>query len=448
VKKTIRHRAVDILSEVGKSRAFAGDLLDTALEERHLSGTADGRLLTHLVYGVLRMQGRLDRILAAFYRGNYDGMEEDIRNILRVGLYQLLFSDRLPAFAVVDEAVKTAKRKSPAAGGLVNAVLRSYLRNPGGASYPCRESHPDEYLAAFHSHPLWLVKRWRDAFGTTETEALCRADNDVPPVTLRANTLKISRDDLAQTLARADFPSEPGRYSPDGLILSDPPRPVQKTTFFSEGLFRLQDEAAQLAGYLVGPQAGESILDACAGSGGKTAHLAALMENRGRIVAMDRDKTKIARLRRDMLRLGVSIVETVEADLNGPLSAAWREKFDCVLVDAPCSGTGTLRRNPEIRWRLSASEPERLAEIQLAILHNAAAAVRKGGRLVYCTCSLLACENDGVIRRFLKDHPQFSVAPPSASVPEGLQDSRGFFRTYPHRHGLDGFFGSVLLGRI
>jgi 16S rRNA (cytosine967-C5)-methyltransferase len=448
VKKSIRHRAVDILSEVGKSRAFAGDLLDAALEERHLSGTADGRLLTHLVYGVLRMRGRLDWILAAFYRGDYEKTDEDVRNILRVGLYQLLFSDRLPAFAVVDEAVKTAKRKNPAAGGLVNAVLRSYLRDPGRVSYPCRETDPQEYLAAFHSHPLWLVKLWRDAFGMEETEALCRADNEVPSVTLRANTLRISRNDLAQKLARSDFPGEPGRFSPDAIILSDPPRPVQKTDFFAEGLFRLQDEAAQLAAYLVGPQPGETVLDACAGSGGKTTHLAALMENRGRIVAMDRDANKIDRLRKDARRLGVSIAETVAADLAKPLSSEWREKFDRILVDAPCSGTGTLRRNPDIKWRLAGTDPDLLAEIQLAILHNAQAAVRRGGCLVYCTCSLLACENDGVIRRFLKDHPQFSVKPPSASIPQVLQDSRGFFRTYPHRHAQDGFFGAALLRRI
>ena len=163
---------------------------------------------------------------------------------------------------------------------------------------------------------------------------------------------------------------------------------------------------------------------------------------------MDRDANKIDRLRKDARRLGVSIAETVAADLAKPLSSEWREKFDRILVDAPCSGTGTLRRNPDIKWRLAETDPDLLAEIQLAILHNAQAAVRRGGCLVYCTCSLLACENDGVIRRFLKDHPQFSVKPPSASIPRVLQDSRGFFRTYPQRHAQDGFFGVALLRRI
>ncbi len=447
MKKTIRHEAVDILSSVSQSQSFAGDLLDTCLDEQHLSGTADGRLLTHLVYGALRMQGHLDCILTQLYRGDFVKMEDGVKNILRTGLYQLKFSDRLPAFAVVDEAVKIAKCINPGAGGLVNAVLRSYLRNTDKIYFPSLEKNPAEHIAAFYSHPPWLVKIWLNIFGQEETIALCQANNELPPLTLRVNTLKVSREDLIQKLKSEDFSCESTRFSPDGIILSDTPRPVQKTFFFKEGLLRLQDEAAQLISHLVDPRSGESVLDVCAGSGGKTTHLAAVMKNTGRIVALDHDSGKIAQLTKDVIRMGVSVIESKQADLGQILPEGFLDAFDHILVDAPCSGTGTLRRNPEIKWRLKSTDIPTLAKTQNTILQNASAAVKKGGRLIYCTCSILPAENDDVIRQFLTDNLQFTVEIPSPAISGHLKDSR-FFRTYPHHHATDGFFGAVLRRRI
>lgn len=444
MKKTIRHQAVDILNNVAQSQAFAGELLDVLLEQQTLSGTADGRLLTHLVYGVLRMQGHLDWIIAQLYRGDYAKMEDCVKNILRVGLYQLKFSDRLPAFAVVDEAVKIAKKIAPAADGLTNAVLRSYLRNGDKISFPPPEKNPAEHLAALYAHPLWLVKLWLASYGREETRELCQADNELPPLTIRVNTLKISRPELAEKLKTEDFNYAMASHSPDGINLSEPPRPVQKTIFFKDGLLRLQDEAAQLISYLVGPQSNESILDVCAGSGGKTGHLAALMNNQGQITALDRDGGKIQQLKNESCRLGVSIIQPRQADLNCPLPLEFIEKFDRVLVDAPCSGTGTLRRNPEIKWRLKASDIQPLTIIQKTILQNAACAVKKGGYLIYCTCSVLPQENDEIIRDFLADQPQFTIVPPYSAILKSVSDPVGFLRTYPHRHRTDGFFGAVL----
>jgi 16S rRNA (cytosine967-C5)-methyltransferase len=448
MKKSIRHQAVDILISVSNSRAFAGDLLDACLDEQNLSGTADGRLLTHLVYGVLRMQAHLDWILAGLYRGDYDKMEQGIKNILRSGLYQLKFSDRLPAFAVVDEAVKIAKRLNAGAGGLVNAVLRSYLRNTDKITFPSLGKNPAEHIAARYSHPLWLVKTWLDIYGREETIALCQAHNELPPLMIRANTLKISRQVLEERLQSEDFHCAPARFSPDGIRLIESPRPVQKTALFKEGLLRLQDEAAQLISYLVSPGSGESVLDVCAGSGGKALHLAALMNNSGRILALDRDAEKITQLQKDAARMGATLIETRGADLSAPLSKEFTEKFDHVLVDAPCSGTGTLGRNPEIKWRLAAADIPLLSKTQKTILHQASEAVKKGGRLIYGTCSVLPAENDEVIRGFLTDHPDFTVDIPPPAVSDQLRDSRGFFRTYPHRHDMDGFFGAILKRRI
>jgi len=448
MKKTIRHIACDILNSVSQDQAFAGVLLDANLDEQNISGTADGRLLTHLVYGVLRFQGHLDWIITKLYSGDYSRMDQAVNNILRVGLYQLKFSDRLPAFAVVDEAVKIAKKTTPAASGLVNAILRSYLRNADKIPFPSLEKNPAEHIAAFYSHPLWLVKMWLNIFGQEETMALCQANNELPPLTIRVNTLKVSREDLTEKLKQEDFSCEPTRFSPDGINLPDPPRPIQKTIFFKEGLLRLQDEAAQLVSYLVNPQSGEYILDVCAGSGGKTSHLAALMKNKGRIVTLDRDMEKMAQLKKDALRMGVSIIDPLHADLSHPLSADFLDKFDHVLVDAPCSGTGTLRRNPEIKWRLTSADLNTFSKTQKLILCNASNAVKKGGYLIYCTCSVLPHENDEVIRQFLTDNPQFAIEIPSPAISDQLADSHGFFRTYPHRHNTDGFFGAILRRRI
>ena len=389
MKKTVRHQAVEILTRVSQSDAFAGDLLDSCLEKQSLSRTADGRLLTHLVYGVLRTRGLLDWILIRLYRGNYAKMEENIKNVLRTGLYQLKFSDRLPSFAVVDEAVKIARHVHPAASGLVNAVLRSYLRSPDLWSFPDEDANPAEYIAVFHSHPLWLVEEWLNIFGRKETEALCAANNELPPLTARVNTLKSGRRELKEKLTGKDFQAEETRLSPDGIRLSSSALPVQKTIFFAEGLLRLQDEASQLITYLVNPRKGQKILDACAGSGGKTTHLAALMKNEGLLVALDRNAEKLAQLQNDASRMGITIIEAARVDLESPLSAEYQNTFDTVLVDAPCSGTGTLRRNPEIKWRLKSNDINLYADVQQSILQNAAAAVSKNGFLVYCTCSLL-----------------------------------------------------------
>ena len=448
MKKTVRHQAVEILTRVSQSDAFAGDLLDSCLEKQSLSRTADGRLLTHLVYGVLRTRGLLDWILIRLYRGNYAKMEENIKNVLRTGLYQLKFSDRLPSFAVVDEAVKIARHVHPAASGLVNAVLRSYLRSPDLWSFPDEDANPAEYIAVFHSHPLWLVEEWLNIFGRKETEAWCAANNELPPLTARVNTLKSGRRELKEKLTGKDFQAEETRLSPDGIRLSSSALPVQKTIFFAEGLLRLQDEASQLITYLVNPRKGQKILDACAGSGGKTTHLAALMKNEGLLVALDRNAEKLAQLQNDASRMGITIIEAARVDLESPLSAEYQNTFDTVLVDAPCSGTGTLRRNPEIKWRLKSNDINLYADVQQSILQNAAAAVSKNGFLVYCTCSLLSQENDRVVRRFLANCPHFRLLPPDSPVVQSLTDSRGFFRTYPHRHSMDGFFGAVFRRRI
>jgi 16S rRNA (cytosine967-C5)-methyltransferase len=443
MNKSIRHFALDILTQIHQRLNFAAPLLDNYLDTYKLSGTPDGKLLTHLVYGELRLQGHLDWIITNLYRGKFENIDEQIKNVLRLALYQLKFSDRLPDFAVVNEAVKITKNIQPDKSGLVNALLRNYLRYGKNISFPSFEKYPAEHIAMFHSHPLWLVKILITIFGTQETIAFCAANNKMSPLTLRVNTLKISREELKAELQSAGFMLTPTTFSPDGLILVHSNQPIQKTDFFRKGLLRIQDEGSQCISYLVNPHVNESILDVCAGSGGKTTHLAAILKNKGHIVAIDSNPEKISELEKESSRMGITSIKTHQTDLSAGLPDELRGKFDHVLVDAPCSGLGTLRRNPEIKWRITADDIDKFASIQKNILRNASLAVKKCGRLIYCTCSILPQENENIITDFLNLNSSFSLCRPPAQINKSMFDSEYFYRTYPHVHNMDGFFGVI-----
>jgi len=305
------------------------------------------------------------------------------------------------------------------------------------------KKQPAEHIATFYSHPFWLVKTWINVFGKDETLSLCKANNEMPPLTIRINRLKTSQEELEQKLKAGGFSYTKTKFSPDGIVLTDSTGPIQKTESFREGLLRIQDEGAQLISYLVKPKFNDNILDVCAGTGGKTTHLA-ILNNDGHILAIDRHAGKLADLRKETARLGIKNIQTQQSDLGMLLPVELTEKFDQVLVDAPCSGTGTLRRNPEIKWRIQAADLEVYAATQKTILQNAAAAVKKGGRLIYCTCSLLPAENEDVIRQFLVNNPQFVICPIPETIQKSLIDKSGFFRTYPHIQNMDGFFGAIL----
>ena len=444
MKKSIRHIAANILTQVSRSDSFASPLLDDCLDVHQLSGTPDGKLLTYLVYGALRNRGHLDWIISSLYRGDYAKLDEEIKNILRISLFQLKFSDRLPAFAVVDEAVKISNLISPQKSALTNALLRNYLRRGKSISFPSPNRNAAQYISAYYSHPFWLVDEWLKIFGSSDTTALCAANNELPPATLRVNTLKISRPGLVARLSTEGFSLFATQYSPAGLILQQGDQPVQKTEAFSAGFFRLQDEGAQCISYLVAPRINDYIFDACAGSGGKTTHLAALLKNQGRILATDKNPAMIEELKKETARLGANAIETYPLDLTTGLPDNLRTGFDCVLVDAPCTGTGTLRRNPEIKWRLRPGEIDKFAAQQKAIIFHAAQAVKHKGRLIYCTCSLLPQENENIISDFLTTNNEFCLSAPPSTLDKKLFDRGYFLRTYPHIHNMDGFFAAVL----
>jgi len=446
MKNSPRRLAVEILNRIDEAAAYAEPLLDAALSGAALANPHDRGLLTELVYGTLRMRGRLDWIIGQLYRGDAAALETGVRNILRTGLYQLCYTDRIPPFAAVNEAVGIAGKTCPAASGLVNALLRTALRKKDAIAWPNMAKDPGKAISVIHSHPRWLVERWLDEFGIDETIAICRANNVVPPVALRVNSLKASREQAVAVLAQEGLTVEPAAFSPDGLLLVSPAAGLRETAPWREGLIRIQDEASQLIALLLSPEPGDSLLDLCAGTGGKTLHLAALMENRGRVTAVDLQPDKLRQLQEETERLGMTIVEAYAADAAAP-PETFRGFFDRVLLDAPCSGLGTLRRNPEIRWRLAPADIEKCSQIQKRLLASAADCVRPGGRLVYSVCTATPEENEAVIEDLLKDRSDFSlIKPPIAGgISPELIDPAGFFRSFPHRHGTDGFFGALLI---
>jgi 16S rRNA (cytosine967-C5)-methyltransferase len=439
-----RKKALEVLTRWEKRGSTMDPLFDAFVMEDPLLTELDKAFVREIVYGVLRWRGRLDWIIAAYSRIKPSRLERAILAILMMGAYQILFMDRVPPPAAVDESVKLAKglRKKEAAA-FVNGILRGIAEGRKEIAYPDLQAHPIDYIAAFHSHPPWLVRRWVDQFGREETIALCEANNQFPPLTVRVNTLRGSREQVIQQLRDEGIETAPTPFSPNGLRIESPPtlaswRPLQ------EGWLQVQDEAAQLVSLILAPKPGEQILDICAAPGGKTTHLAQLMQDQGEICAVDVSPTKLQLVQENCQRLGISIVKARALDATRPLPFPPRSFAGC-LIDAPCSGLGTLRRHPEGKWRIKEQDIPRLQEMQGQILRQAAPLVKQGGVLVYSTCTLTQEENEGVISAFLTEHKEFSLEDATGLLPagcEGLVDTQGCLRTFPHRHGTDGFFAA------
>src|SRR5581483_1618061 len=341
----------------------------------------------------------------------------------------------------VDEAARIARLKSrtPGPAEFVNAVLRSFTRAPGPPRPPV---NPVEAAGVRWSFPDWMAARWIARYGPDEAGRLMAALNERPPITIRANTLRISREDLAARLRDEELAeTEPTALAPEGLTLRR--GSVGRWAAFAAGWCAIQDEASMLVARLLAPQPGDLVADTCAAPGTKSTHLAQLMDNRGRIVAMDPIAARLRLLDQAAARLGVTIVET-HAGGVAAVGVRWKDRCDRVLVDAPCSNLGVLRRNPDVKWKREETDLARLADKQRGILASAAALARPGARLVYATCSLEPEENDLIVREFLAGHPDWGIEPP-ADFPVA-PDREGFVRCLPHVHGTDGF-SAVRLAR-
>jgi 16S rRNA (cytosine967-C5)-methyltransferase len=431
-----RAAAARVLERVLVDDAFSDLALDAEIGARQLT-PRDAALATEVVYGTLRWQRYLDWILAPHSRRRLDALDPRVLVILRMSAYQLVFLERVPAFAVVNDAVSLASvRARPGVSGFVNAVLRSFERRGAREREPAAPRDPVEALAVRLSFPTWLAARWVERYGMDEAAALMRAMNERPPITIRANTLHVPREALAERLRLEDgLTVTPTRYAPEGLTVEHGGTPASWSPF-AAGDFAVQDEASMLVAHLLAPRPGETIADACAAPGTKTTHLGQLMANEGRILAFDPQPARLARVPEVAARLGIGIVEPHEGTVES-LASSFGERCDAVLVDAPCSNLGVLRRNPDVKWRRGAESVAEAASRQREILAAAAQMVRPGGRLGYATCSLEPAENELVAQAFVAERRDFVVDPP-LEFPLVL-DADGVLRCRPHRHGTDGF---------
>ncbi len=435
--------------------------LDEMLERLFRRAALDRRdraLAVELTAGILRQRAMLDWRLDFVSERAVHNLPLLVQMILRLGAYQLLCLDKVPASAAVNESVRLAKsfrtRLSRDWSGFVNAVLRALLRRPAPA-WPSSEEHPVAALSVRYSCPAWLVSRWLHRLGYNMAEQLCAATNQIPPITLRANTLRITRDALLHRLREAGVQAQETTVSPVGVQI-EKCGPVTELPGFQEGDFYIEDEAAQLIPPLLGPQPGERVLDACAAPGGKTTHLAALMQNRGEIVALDPNPRRLPLVKENCERLGVSIVQAMLGDARRFAPTGDTRKthdtpqFDRVLLDAPCSGLGVLRRHPEGKWHKQAEALHAHHRLQCELLAAVSRYLRPGGWLVYSTCSTEPEENEQVIERFCKTHAEFVRDPLAPWLPPaGLSflTNQGDFSTVGHLHLMDGFYAARLRRR-
>jgi len=394
----------------------------------------DRAFMMEIVYGVLRNLYVLDWVIGTFIK-NTQHMKDQTTNNLRIALYQLLFM-RVPDFAVVHEAVEIEKERGKPS--LVNAVLRNIIRNREDIRLPVPLADPEKDVSINTSHQPWMVKRWIERYGIDETRSLAEANNNMPPLVLRANTLRIARDELLERLAEKKIRAEVTRFSPHGIVI-DRAFSFQDLGAF-QGLFSVQDEASQMIGFLLSPQPGERILDACAAPGGKTTHLAQLMQNSGEILAIDKDPHRLRKLEENIRSLGIQTVRVTQADIGAPEGLG---TFDRILLDAPCSSTGVIRRNPDVKYRHVLQDIIAFGKRQAQLLRAVAPLLREGGRIVYAVCSIEPEEGEDVIQEFLKTTGEFRMIDADQEFMTTFMRN-GFFRTFPHKHDMDGFFGALL----
>jgi 16S rRNA (cytosine967-C5)-methyltransferase len=446
-KKKPRAICLDILNRIEEADLHPDRLLTDSFKRYRYLTSLDRAFLTELTYGVIRWRGKLDWVIRHFSKIPLEKIELETLNILRLGLYQVLFLSRTPCSAAVNESVELAKRiRGKGGAGFVNAVLRSAIRQKDEIRHPDIVEDPVLHISVAQSHPPWLVQRWVREMGVEETLKICTFNNQISSLTLRTNTVKINQKELIEKLRGVELKPFPTIFSEEGIVLQDPP-PTSELPFIKEGLYIIQDEASQLVTSILDPKPGERILDACAAPGGKTTHMAQKMENRGEIYALDLSKGKLDLIEEMCQRLGIKIVRTIKANAAQPLPIPKGMMFDRILADVPCSGFGTLRRNPDLKWRRGEKDIKRLSWLQFSILSNLSVYVKEGGVLIYSTCTVFHEENEDVVEKFLEEHPEFQLDRIDKALPEKCHPliQNRYFKTFPPEDEMDGFFVARLI---
>jgi 16S rRNA (cytosine967-C5)-methyltransferase len=443
-RKNIRGKAMEILCRWEER----GVGVEEAMDQPFIPDQRDRQLLHSLIFGVIRWRGYFDWLITRNSSHPLAKMKCLTRQALRVGLAQLLFLERIPAAAAINETVMALKaaRQPPWLTGFVNGLLREIDRRRTEIPTPWGNHSEKLPLAARLSHPDWLIDRWRARYGLEKTMAICAANNLLPVLCLRVNTRMISVAGFMETCRQAGLITQQGVFSSTAVRISDYRGPITAIPGYAEGWFQVQDEAAQLVSHLLVSAGKGNYLDACAGLGGKATHLAELLPADSRLTAVEPQRNRIDKLHANLERLDAGKRVTVVAGELASLRTS--EPFKGILVDAPCSGLGVIRRHPDIRWNRSPEELSRYQAKQLALLEQAASLLAPGGVLVYATCSIEPEENEWVVESFCRNHAEFSVTdcrdflPPAAAM---LVDRQGHLRTLPGEHELDGFFAARII---
>jgi 16S rRNA (cytosine967-C5)-methyltransferase len=441
---TSRILAYQILLHLEQKASHPDRLIRTALERHSGLDERDRALLTELVYGVVRWQGRLDWHINELSRTRPDKIAQAVRVLLRLALYQILFLDRIPDHAAVNDTVEIAKTSQPPhVIRFINAILRESARKGGNWKWPDRQKDPVFYTAVMTSHPVWLAGRLIDELGHEEAELFCESNNRIAPAVFRVNTLRAGPAEAAESLKAEGIDTVPSPWLEEALRAPAPRRDMAGTAAFREGWIQPQDEASQIVSHLLAPGQGESVLDLCSGLGVKATHIAILMKNEGEVLSVDKSAWKLEDLQKNAHRQGITIIRTLAEDISmlRPQSIGL---FDRVLLDAPCTGLGTIRRKPDIKWHRHIKDSYRLSLLQKELLPHAAQFLKPGGVLVYATCTVLAEENESVVRQLNESHPELALEPAAENLPGACREmvSGPYFRSWPQKHDVDGFFAA------
>jgi 16S rRNA (cytosine967-C5)-methyltransferase len=436
-----REVALKILYDVNEKQAYSNISLNRYIEENKLSDPDRG-LVSEIVYGTLKWKLTIDYIIEQHSNVKLKKLSPWILNILRLGIYQLLYADRIPESAAVNESVTLAKRYGhSASSGYVNAVLRNVARKGLDIRFPDDKQDVVKYLSVKYSHPEWLVKKWTQEYGRDFAESLLKSNNQIPAFSIRVNLLKTTKDELKASLEEKGYKVLPGKYINEALIIENPAA-FMHTDSFKQGHFMVQDESSMLVSRILAPEPGDVVVDVCSAPGGKASHMAEMMNNKGRVIARDIFDHKVKMICDNAARLGIGIIEPEIFD-SAVFDDRLSEKADKVLVDAPCTGLGILRRKPEIRWSREIEDLESILNIQYRILYASSGYVKPGGMLVYSTCTINREENENMVGRFLENNQEFSLTDINALIPVELKPAasvKGCVQTYPNTNDIDGFF--------
>ncbi len=436
----VRGLAVKILNRVERTDAYLEKLLDNEIKSVELCGP-DKALLYEIVHGVVRWQGRLDWILSGFYKGQFSKAIPILKNALRVALYQILFLDRVPEYAAVNEAVEFVKKlQGQKQADISNAILRNIIKNKNSIRYPDPEQDLIGYLAAYYSHPSWIIKRWLNKFGRQATEDLLFANNERPFITLRINKLKTDNEIFYKLLEEVNLRYSQCKYNNNFVRLHNLSN-ISQWQYYSQGYFNIQDESTGFAVKILDAKPGMRILDLCAAPGGKSSYIAELINNDGEIIAIDRFESRLSNLEKNMARLGINCVKTICVDA---LEYSDEKLFDRILADVPCSGLGTLSKKPDIKWKKELIDIHQINVLQSQLIEKASTLIKPGGIIVYSTCTIEPEENFGIVEEFLKRNPNFVLESLLGIVPDEMIDENGCLQTLPHLHKMDGAFAAKL----